>query len=30
MRIDSQGYAVDTLDDILSSFETYLRGKIWR
>ena len=27
MRIDSQGYTVDTLDDILSSFETYLRGK---
>ena len=27
MNIDSQGYTLDTLDDILSAFETFLRDK---
>lgn len=27
MKIDSQGYTLDKLDDILSAFETFLRGK---
>ena len=27
MKINEQGYTIDTLDDILSSFETYLRSK---
>ncbi len=27
MNIDSQGYTLDTLDDILSAFETFLRNK---
>ena len=27
MNIDSQGYTLDTLDDILSAFETFLRGR---
>ena len=27
MKIDAQGYTLDKLDDILSAFETFLRGK---
>ena len=27
MNIDSHGYTLDTLDDILSAFETFLREK---
>ena len=27
MKIDSKGYTLDKLDDILSAFETFLRGK---
>ena len=27
MKIDSKGYSLDTLDDILTAFETFLRGK---